>query len=473
MDALNSLQSSDTSVIVDDRKKQLYGNLFFLLQAEPRLVAHLTRLVSLAEIDTLLQTVMFTLYGNQYDQREEHLLLTMFQSVLQVQFEKTSEFNELLRANTPASRMMTTYTRRGPGQQYLKHVLADTLNHVIERASDNLDINPVKIYEQMINQMETETGETSCLPRTVSPEDAASNVQVQQILEPRAAKLMELAQTVLDTVISSLEEIPYGIRWICKQIRSLTIQKYPTASEGSICSLIGGFFFLRFINPAIVTPQSNMLVDLQPDKNARRALTLIAKMLQNLANKPTFNKEAYMNAMEPFIIENKERVLKFLAQLCDVDDFYESLELDQYMALSKKDLMIQITPNELFSMHELLERHLDVISPAVNPDKLKLLSAPSNPQESYQLSCCHLRQVILDLGSAPQQLPRLLNKAINLPLFSRWDVATILFPNVVNPRIKWRLQRASICDRDVARDQTSVYIDMKFLIIQVFLNFFL
>jgi hypothetical protein len=63
----------------DHRKMQQYGNLFFLLQSEPRHVASLCRLVNLAEIDTLLQTVMFTLYGNQYESREEHLLLTMFQ----------------------------------------------------------------------------------------------------------------------------------------------------------------------------------------------------------------------------------------------------------------------------------------------------------------------------------------------------------------------------------------------------------
>lgn len=37
-------------------------------------------MVNLSEIDTLLQTVMFTLYGNQYESREEHLLLTMFQA---------------------------------------------------------------------------------------------------------------------------------------------------------------------------------------------------------------------------------------------------------------------------------------------------------------------------------------------------------------------------------------------------------
>lgn len=63
----------------DDEKTQKYGNLLFLLQSEPRHIAHLCRLVSMAEIDSLLQTVMFTIYGNQYESREEHLLLTMFQ----------------------------------------------------------------------------------------------------------------------------------------------------------------------------------------------------------------------------------------------------------------------------------------------------------------------------------------------------------------------------------------------------------
>lgn len=75
----HGVESGD--VFPDDRKMQLYGNFFFLLQSEPRHIATLCRLVSLSEIDTLLQTVMFTLYGNQYESREEHLLLTMFQVI--------------------------------------------------------------------------------------------------------------------------------------------------------------------------------------------------------------------------------------------------------------------------------------------------------------------------------------------------------------------------------------------------------
>ena len=76
---LEEHEEDDNSHYLDEKRMQQYGNLFYLLQSEPRHIATLCRLVSLAEIDTLLQTVMFTLYGNQYESREEHLLLTMFQ----------------------------------------------------------------------------------------------------------------------------------------------------------------------------------------------------------------------------------------------------------------------------------------------------------------------------------------------------------------------------------------------------------
>ena len=35
--------------------------------------------------------------------------------------------------------------------------------------------------------------------------------------------------------------------------------------------------------------------------------------------------------------------------------------MDQYMALSKKDLMIHITLNELYNTHSLLLQHRDVL----------------------------------------------------------------------------------------------------------------
>ncbi|KAL2045877.1 hypothetical protein ABVK25_011980 [Lepraria finkii] len=289
----------------------------------------------MAEIDSLLQTVMFTIYGNQYESREEHLLLTMFQSVLTHQFETTPEYSSLLRQNTPVSRMMTTYTRRGPGQSYLKEIMAEKINGLTELADVDLEINPLKVYETMVKQIEDNTGALpDDLPRSVTAEFAAENAQVQAIITPRLKMLTEIAEGFLSTIIEALEDVPH------------------------ICTLlIGGFFFLRFINPAIVTPKIYLLLERVPEEKPKRRLTYIAKMRQNLANKPSYAKEPYMAKLQPFIQRNKDRVNKFLLELCEVQDFYESLELDNYVALSKRDTELSISLNECYATHALLEKH--------------------------------------------------------------------------------------------------------------------
>ena len=70
------------------------------------------------------------------------------------------------------------------------------------------------------------------------------------------------------------------------------------------------------------------------------------------------------------------------------------------MALSKKDLQISISMNELYNTQSLLTQHLDVLAPT---DK------------------AHLRVLIDELGPAPAQVARKDNRAVELPLFSRWE----------------------------------------------------
>jgi Ras GTPase-activating-like protein IQGAP2/3 len=145
------------------------------------------------------------------------------QSVLTYQFDNTPEYSSLLRANTPVSRMMTTYTRRGPGQSCLKQVLAERINSLIELKDLNLEINPLKVYEQLLVSIEEEKGSLpEDMPKAVTAEQAEENSQVQAIIAPRLTMLMEIANSFLTTIIGGLTETPYGIRWICKQIRSLS-----------------------------------------------------------------------------------------------------------------------------------------------------------------------------------------------------------------------------------------------------------
>lgn len=123
-------------------------------------------------------------------------------------------------------------------------------------------------------------------------------------------------------------------------------------------------------------------------------------MLQNLANKPSYSKEAYMAPTNPFVKGNKQRINQFLNDLCEVSDFYETLEMDQYMALSRRDIHINITPNELYKTHEIIHTHVDQLAPDYTN---------------------HLRILLNGLGPAPKQIPRKFNQPIQLPLFGRWN----------------------------------------------------
>lgn len=47
-------------------------------------------------------------------------------------------------------------------------------------------------------------------------------------------QLEQSTQRLLDAILSSTENVPYGIRWICKQIRELTKVSTPKALFGHL-----------------------------------------------------------------------------------------------------------------------------------------------------------------------------------------------------------------------------------------------
>ena len=376
--------------ILDDKRLQLYSILFHILVTEPRHIATLCSLVSLTEMDMFLQTVMFTIYANQYDEYEEHLLLTVFQFVLSTQFKTSHDFSTVLRANTPISRMMSTYTRRGAGQTYLKNVLSRHV-HTVLQTPTSLDLDPAHVLHELVRE-----GAINGNPECVT----LDHPMVQERIEARSSFLMHIANAVVNDIITSVDLVPYGIRWICKQIKSLTRKKDPDACADVIFSLIGSFFFLRYVNVAIVSPQLYLLNVESGSKHGHRALVLVAKMLQYLVNNPSHEKGCMMRLLKSFTDINRHRLTMFLNSLCNVDDFYGSLEIHHYMALSKSDRRLHISINELFFMHALVKKYLNVLAPDRGT---------------------HLGQIIEELGRSPDQLTRNENYTIDLALFSRWE----------------------------------------------------
>jgi neurofibromin 1 len=73
---------------------------------------------------------------------------------------------------------------------------------------------------------------------------------------------------------------------------------------------------LRFFCPAIVAPEVEGLINTVPSKDMRRGLTLIAKIIQNLANNVLFGaKEPYMFPLNDFLTDEIYRVTTFLREI--------------------------------------------------------------------------------------------------------------------------------------------------------------
>ena len=169
-----------------------------------------------------------------------------------------------------------------------------------------------------------------------------TRLQNHSNLQSNRTRLLQVVTSFYETILNSLPSLPLQLRTVCHilyqvQQRNIicrvlfiivsrpfikcrvlftnilihpqvVIGHFPDGGLDTVNSAI----FLRFINPAIgkklfiftiinllfivclVSPQSYNLVQGDIPTGVRRALTLISKVLQNLANHVLFRKEAHM-----------------------------------------------------------------------------------------------------------------------------------------------------------------------------------
>lgn len=339
---------------IDKTSLQLHGKFLSMLQSKTKSLADIAHSCNLAELDQFLDIVSSNIYGNQFNQHEEQLWLLTFLQVLARQYESTPQLSSMLRSNSAAPRMMTAFAQRIPGQSYLREVLSPVLDKVLS-SDENLDISPLSIYYELKDAGEVSPHQTFNIH---SAEDHEDYHRINAIAERRYEKLKELVTLLLQTIFSSVDRVPYGMRWMTKQIRILARVRFEDASEQQVSSLLVGTFFLRFINPAILFPAKYCEYDSPLTGTAKRNSTMLAKVVQMIANKTSHNKKIFTVDMKAFLDSFHDQIETFLEKLCDVGDFFHHEQLDHYLSFVSSANQILMKPKQLEFVKAMIVKYL-------------------------------------------------------------------------------------------------------------------
>jgi hypothetical protein len=194
---------------------------------------------------------------------------------------ETAQEGTLFRSNSASTKLIGAYTRLCC-QTYLCNLLRPIVS-ALTASGDDLEVDPIKC-------------------------DEASARAHQQLLR-------KWADRTLAAVFDSLGDMPPAMRWLAARIVAVSVRKFPDSKVPSA----GGFLFLRFICPALAVPKARGVLRADPPQRTQRALQLVAKLLQALANNVNFSKEPYMMPFNSFIADNQAPWAAFVDKLVAVD----------------------------------------------------------------------------------------------------------------------------------------------------------
>ncbi|KAF0973370.1 hypothetical protein FDP41_008577 [Naegleria fowleri] len=269
-----------------------YDKLLNILLDSPHLdlVFLMLSSVSVSEMDDLCKALI-RLFA------ERGKALDLLKKLIDKEIEATTSVSTLFRANSSASKMLTAYCNT-VAASYMVETISELVKKIV---SDPVcfEIDDTKSLKE---------GET---------------------IEKNAAHLASTAQEFLERIFSSIDAMPSQVRYICNYLAQSVNNKYPPQKgeedkHSAKHVIVGGLLFLRFLNPAIVSPKNSGMVDQTPSPDASRFLLLVTKLLQNVANGVKFErkqggaasdnktiKEGYMVRMDDFVVKNLERARKF------------------------------------------------------------------------------------------------------------------------------------------------------------------
>ncbi|KAF7700963.1 neurofibromin isoform X1 [Silurus meridionalis] len=270
-------------------------------QGELPIAMALANVVPCSQWDELAR-VLVTLFDSR------HLLYQLLWNMFSKEVELADSMQTLFRGNSLASKIMT-FCFKVYGSTYLQNLLEPLIGDVLKSTKFSFEVDPTRLDHS-------------------------------EVLEENQRNLLTMTNRFFLAIINSSSEFPPQLRSVCHCLfqatcysllnkatvkekkenkKSVVSQRFPQNSIGAV----GSAMFLRFINPAIVSPYEAGILDKKPPLRIERGLKLMSKILQSIANHVLFTKEEHMRPFNDYVKSNFDLARKFfldIASDCPASD---------------------------------------------------------------------------------------------------------------------------------------------------------
>ncbi|PIA15757.1 RasGAP-domain-containing protein [Coemansia reversa NRRL 1564] len=378
----NSLYSLRNMDKESRRKLESYQHLFYLLQTQPIYLARLLFLLNQGgskamrhediSISKLIETIVLTLFGFAQNAREEYLLLKLFCAAIQIELSSIETLQEFLRGNPIFIKLAVHYNRGAKERKYLRDLLQPLIRKVIDDPELDLESDPLVIYRTLIREEESRTGEKSRRPYDITREDALNDMETRTTFIRHLRQLRVLADEFIAAIQESLSHMPYGMRYIARELRRALTAKFPDEPESQVMKVVGHLVYYRYINPAIVAPESFDVIETTISPLQRKNLAEIAKMLNQVSVGKHFNEDnMFLQPLNNYVGYTSAKFLSYSFEVTEVVDPEVHFQVDEFTdlaTLNKPAILMSI--GEIQTMHQAIEANLEYIAPPI-PEQIK------------------------------------------------------------------------------------------------------
>ncbi|XP_055375510.1 neurofibromin [Condylostylus longicornis] len=299
--------------VMADRYEQLVQLVTMISdKGELPIAMALANVVTTSQMDELAR-ILVTLFDCK------HLLSPLLWNMFYREVEVSDCMQTLFRGNSLGSKIMA-FCFKIYGSNYLQQLLEPLIRPLLDDTTTCFEVDPARL----------------------EPNDD---------IEQNRKNLIALTQRTFDAIVNSADKFPPQLRSMCHCLYQVLSKRFPNLLQNNI-GAVGTVIFLRYINPAIVSPQELGIVGKQVPSTVKRGLMLMSKILQNIANHVEFSKEQHMLCFNDFLKAHFEVGRRFFVTIAS-----DCESLDQQMAQN----MSYVSEPNVLALHRLLWTHQEKI----------------------------------------------------------------------------------------------------------------